>query len=264
MGQSRKVESVVPISIMRKSKMITELHQNDLLRPAFKKLKSKLSADNFINCGTQVCCFNGSKRKTVLKLTPKKIGFFNNFKDFKSEINDMQPFFAPVLSIKFDNPDVFVYCQQKLKSIPENKIYVTMSILLMVIYMIRKNKIVTDIGTHNIGRDHANIMIYDYHGLHKINTKSEWWGRLAINLQRYIKPHIHLYPNNFSVSSLFKVKSRSRSDSDSESESDENTYLHNTAENLYLRLFKPLYDKYYNELSKKKKHIIDDKLSQII
>ena len=104
----------------------------------------------------------------------------------------MKPFFTEILEIIHEDNNIFIYTQNTCHKIKENKShdpYVIMSIALLIISMLKFDKIVTDIGPHNIGIYHRNICIFDCHGLQKVTyimNIDNWYNRLLINLEKYI------------------------------------------------------------------------------
>ena len=113
-----------------------------------------------------------------------------------------------------------------------------MSVILLIIAMILKDRIVTDIGPHNMGVYHRNIGIFDCHGLHKIDREKNWYSRLVVNLERYVN-----FYYKKELTSLFATN-------------DINLIITTLSRDL----FDPLYRDYHAKLSLKKQFIINNKL----
>lgn len=233
--------------MFKKTHWLQELYQEGKLKKVLHKFKDDLNEDNVLGHGTQVYCFGKKKERKVLKLVPKKIKFFSEetFKSFKEEINELDPFFIPVIKIIYEDDNIFVYSQHichKVRDYSQNNPYLIMSIILMTIAMILKNKVVTDIGPHNMGIYHRNIGIFDCHGLHRVDFSTIWYNRLVVNLERYVG---HYYKGD--LTAIFATNDVSI-----------------IVKSLSRDLFDPLYRDNYHKLSKKKQTIIDKKLSFII
>lgn len=235
--------------MFKKTHWLQELYKEGKLKKILKRFGDELNEDNVLGYGTQVYCFGKKKDKKVLKLVPKKIRFFSepSFKSFKDEINELEPFFIPVLKIIYEDENIFIYSQHVCRKVAvrdysENSPYLIMSIILMIIAMLLKNKIVTDIGPHNIGIYHRNIGIFDCHGLQRIDFNTTWYTRLVINLERYVS---HYYKGN--LTEIFLTND-----------------INLIVKTLSRELFDPLYREHYKHLSDKKREIIDSKLEIIM
>ena len=123
-----------------------------------------------------------------------------------------------------------------------------LSITLLIIAMLKFDKIVTDIGPHNIGVYHRNISIFDCHGLQKVSNimhMDKWYTRLLINLQKYINiKYLDSVDLIDRLETLFINKN-----------------INDAIQLLSKEIFDPLYRKFNHLLSEKKKKIINDKLS---
>ena len=235
------------MSLFSKTHWLNELYKEGKLKRVMRKFRNDINENHVLGYGTQVYCFGTKKDRKVLKLVPKKIRFYNepSFKTFKDEINDLEPFFIPVIKIIYEDENIFIYSQHichKIKKDADKNPYIVMSILLLVIIMLLKNRIVTDIGPHNIGVYHRNIGIFDCHGLQKIDLTINWYSRLLINLNRYLNH----FNNTCNLTEIF-----------------ESNDINKIVEKLSRDIFDPIYRNHYNLLSDKKKYIINKKLSII-
>ena len=175
------------------SKDLKDLQEKGKLNKVIKQHKKYINKDGYIAHGTQVYCFE-YKNKSVLKVCPKQIKFFRNYKSIKSEVNSLEPFFLPVKHILSDDK-VVVYVQKKCRlvnkiGIDAKNVYNILQVVLMVAYMIKIGKIVSDISIHNLGRFHHDIYIFDWHGMQTLDRSSkEWHVRLVKNLHEYLEPY---------------------------------------------------------------------------
>lgn len=123
-----------------------------------------------------------------------------------------------------------------------------MSIVLLIIAMLKFDKIVTDIGPHNIGVYHRNICIFDCHGLQKVThimNIHNWYNRLLINLQKYISVD---YIDYINIIDKLKILFNNK----------------NINEAIILitkEIFDVVYTKYNSVLSDKKLSIINNKVN---
>ena len=61
----------------------------------------------------------------------------------------------------------------------------------LVQFMLVNNVLLTDLAPHNIGMIHKKVVVFDYHGLHRLTkdgeiNREDWWRRLARNLTRFV------------------------------------------------------------------------------
>jgi hypothetical protein len=238
-----------------KAHWLNELYKEGKLNKVLNKYNKLINKSSLIGSGTQVCCFATKHKRKVIKLCPKKIRFYteSSFISFKDEINSMVPFFTKVLDIIYEDSNIFIYSQNTCHKIKESKVndpYVIMSISLLIIAMLKFDKIVTDIGPHNIGVYHRNISIFDCHGLQKVSyimNMENWYTRLLINLQKYINVD---YID--SVSIIDKLETLFI-----------NKNIKGAIEIISKDIFDVVYRKYNHILSKKKLSIINYKVGTL-
>jgi hypothetical protein len=235
-----------------KANWLNELYKEGKLNKVLTKYNKLINKSSLLGSGTQVCCFGTNHKRRVIKLCPKKIRFFTepSFISFKDEINSMKPFFTEVLEIIYEDNNVFIYTQNTCHKIKKNKAhdpYVIMSVSLLIIAMLKYNKIVTDIGPHNIGVYHRNISIFDCHGLQKVThimNIANWYTRLLINLEKYISvDYIDSINIIDKLETLFINKN-----------------INEAIEIISKEIFDVVYRKYSCVLSNKKLSIINDKV----
>lgn len=240
-----------------KAHWLKELYNEGKLDSVLKKYNKLINKDSLIGTGTQVCCFSTKYKRKVIKLCPKKIRFYTEpkFGSFKKEINSMTPFFTDVLDIIYEDDNIFIYTQYACHKIKHSKVhdpYVMLSITLLIIAMLKFDKIVTDIGPHNIGVYHRNISIFDCHGLQKVSNimhMDNWHTRLLINLQKYI----NFDDLNNDINLIDRLEDLLI-----------NKNINGAIELLSKDIFDPLYRKYNSILSDKKRSIINEKLKKLI
>ena len=145
-----------------RTRWLKELKRSGHLKKFTKKFEDKVNSHNFVGSGTQVECFKGSSGK-LIKVCPKKIKFYQHWNDFETEINKMSCFFMPVVKVIYEDEYIIVYVQNKCTPIDKFKDdpYVGLNIILLIIAMLKNNKIATDIGSNNIGIYENNIYMFD-------------------------------------------------------------------------------------------------------
>lgn len=175
------------------SRSLKDLQEKGKLDKIMKRHKKYINKDGYIAHGTQVYCFE-YKNKSVLKVCPREIKFFRTYKSIKTEVNSLEPFFLPVKHIIADGNAV-LYVQKKCRiasdvGMNNTNLYIILQVILMVAYMIKIGKIVSDISIHNLGRFHHDIYIFDWHGMQALDRSKDWYTRLVRNLIEYLKPYI--------------------------------------------------------------------------
>ena len=178
------------------------------LKKPLKIIRKKCGTLENYGKGTQAIGFYG--KKYVYKLSPKNIGYFRCFhnrsvKDFKSDVRKMHPHFLKVDKIIYADKRLFVYKQRIcniIKGQPVHKEYLALSILAMIIAMIKRNLIVTDIGPHNIGIYKNNILTFDLQGIKPFDQADI--GRLSKNLEKYLGYSVNITSNTKNLKNIYK------------------------------------------------------------
>jgi hypothetical protein len=180
---------------------LMKLYKAGQLDRMMKELDNIINPNNLIVSANDTSVFHYEKNaeKYVCKVTPKTLRFFKHFgtnhsaKDFKKYINRLNPFFLPVEDILYEDENIFVYTQRKCSVIKSKKITkkIVIDVLRLVQFMLINNVLLTDLAPHNLGLIHKKIVVFDYHGLHRLmkNDKIKrvnWWRRLARNLTRFM------------------------------------------------------------------------------
>ena len=187
---------------MFKAVELNRLFNGGQLDGLLRKFNTQLTMENLIACGGDVTVFKymgKDNKKHVAKIVPKNIRFFDHFgdgnsaKDFKKCINRLDPYFLPVEEILYEDDNVFVYTQRKCKLIESKRITrkVVIDVLRLVQFMFVNDILLTDLAPHNLGIINKHVVVFDYHGLHRLTKNGElkrcdWWRRLARNLTRFI------------------------------------------------------------------------------
>jgi len=183
--------------------MFTSLELSRLLKGGgmnqfLKQYGNLVNSNTFIACGGDTAVFDYNNQ--VIKVVPKNIRFFKHFgndrhsaKDFKKYINRLEPFFLPVGEVMYENDDFFVYTQEKCKLIESKRINkkTVINLFRLIQFMIVNNVILTDLAPHNLGVSNKGLVVFDYHGLHRLTKngkikRPDWWRRLARNLTRFM------------------------------------------------------------------------------
>lgn len=180
---------------------LSKLYKEGALDNLFKKCGHLMNPSTLYASGgdTTVFRYVHDGRKSVIKIAPKNIRFFKHFgktrsaKEFKKYINRLDPFFLPVEDIIYEDENVFVYTQKKCRLIKSNRINkkVVADVFRLVQFMLVNNILLTDLAPHNLAILHRQVVVFDYHGLHRLTKdgvikREDWWRRLARNLTRFI------------------------------------------------------------------------------
>ena len=169
----------------------------------FRKYGAIINPDNLVAGGgdTSVFKYEVAGKDYVVKVVPKNIRFFKHFghghghdaKDFKKYINRLDPYFLPVEDILYEDDNLFAYTQRKCKIIESKRIdkKVVVDIFRLVQFMLINDILLTDLAPHNLGVDGKHVVVFDYHGLHRLKKdgvikRADWWRRLARNLTRFV------------------------------------------------------------------------------
>lgn len=147
-----------------------------------------INEKNFLSSGSTATVF--MKNNQAVKVCPRNIRYFSHYKgnpqSFKNHINTMGDIFLPVNEILYEDSDFFIYTQdlcQPLKRTDINK-KITIEVLKLLKSLIENNCIITDLAPGNFCLYKEKILIFDYHGLHKLkNFRS---SRIASNLTKYM------------------------------------------------------------------------------
>jgi len=206
-SQRGKMESKIQRAIKRqlgklfKSDELMKLYQVGQMDTLFQKLGHIINPTNLIATANDTSVFRYDKdgKKYVVKVTPKNLRFFKHFghdhsaKDFKKYINRLDPYFLPVDEILYEDENIFVYSQEKCTVIKTDKINrkVVAEVLRLVQFMLVNDILLTDLAPHNLGLIHHHVVVFDYHGLHRLTQdgsikRVNWWRRLLRNLTRFI------------------------------------------------------------------------------
>jgi hypothetical protein len=186
---------------MFKSLELTRLFEVGQMEQLFRKCGHIINPEHLIASSNDTSVFDyfSNGEKCVAKVVPKNIRFFkhfgqhNNAKDFKKYINRLHPYFLPVEEILFEDENLFVYTQKKCKIITSDRISakVVIEIFRLVQFMLINDILLTDIAPHNLGLTGKHVVVFDYHGLHRLKKngiikENDWWRRIVRNLVRFV------------------------------------------------------------------------------
>ena len=185
------------------------MFDDKILSNALLKIKNKdknllekpyniLKCYKYVGNGVQATTFHDKNKHIVYKLVPMDIKYYNNFtkdtpNDMKKKIEKHKLYFLKINKIIYHNKYLFIYTQRYSKciNINDSSQYVFLSIILLVLYLINNHIMCDDISPHNITMYKENVLMFDYHGLHKLNIKdniikdSDWNIRLKKKLKNY-------------------------------------------------------------------------------
>ena len=183
---------------------LSRLYKFGLMTHFFKKYGHLTTQKTLLATGGDTTVFNyvtdkDGKESLVLKIVPKNIRFFKHFgknhsaKDFKKYINRLQPYFIPVEEIIYEDENFFAYTQRKCHLITSDKIShnVVVDLFKLIQFMLVNDILLTDLAPHNLGLIKKQLVVFDYHGLHRLTEhgvikRQDWWRRLIRNLTRFI------------------------------------------------------------------------------
>lgn len=180
---------------------LAKLYKAGQLDSMIKDLGNIITPSNLIASANDTTVFSCTRNgeKYVCKVTPKNLRFFKHFgkersgKEFKKYINRLDPYFLPVEDILYEDENIFVYTQKKCSVIESSNIdkKVVIEVFRLIQFMLVNNILLTDLAPHNLGILHKKVVIFDYHGLHRLTkdgsiNREDWWRRLARNLTRFV------------------------------------------------------------------------------
>lgn len=186
---------------MFSSDELRKLYNEGQLKHVFETLPTIVHPDNLIASANDTSVFKYDKNgeKYVVKVAPRNIRFFKHFgknhsaRDFKKYINRLDPFFLPVDEILYEDDNVFVYSQKKCRIIKSKNVNrrIVCDIFRLVQFMLVNDILLTDLAPHNLGYLDRHVVVFDYHGLHRLTKhgtikRENWWRRLIRNMTRFI------------------------------------------------------------------------------
>lgn len=164
-----------------------------------KTLKSfGLSEDNFLASGCTATVFKVGN--TIIKVCRKDIRYFSHYKgnaqSFKNHINRLGHIFLPVNQILYEDRDFFIYTQNLCQPLDKEHVTIPQTIQFLQIFkaMIQEKCMISGLSPHNLCFYQGRILIFDYHGLHKLKDLRS--GRIARNLVKYMT--LSLCPDKYS------------------------------------------------------------------
>lgn len=180
---------------------LKKMYKEGQMDHVLRSLGSIINPNNLVASAGDSSVFHYQKnnQKYVVKIVPKNIRFFKHFgkknsaKDFKKYINRLSPYFLPVEDLLYEDKNLFVYSQKECKVIESKKINkkVVIEVLRLIQFMLVNDILLTDLAPHNIGLLNNHVVVFDYHGLHRLTKngvikREDWWRRLVRNITRYI------------------------------------------------------------------------------
>ena len=241
--------------------MLLILHNEGHLDELYKLHKNIINQSIQYHSGTQVATFMDNDKKEIYKLCSKRIRYFGNFltnnaTDFQKTINNLDhKFFVPIKQIIYENPHVFIYSQPFCSNSTSILIepYSALCQLLCLVYMIKQNKIVNDIGYHNIGLYQDHQSRFDYHGMWHLNidengviqNDSAWSIQILKNFDKF-----------FNQKALFEKQYFDKLTSILHQDRPKQTSIIKQLIKLYMTIYKA----YKNKISYKDRHKLREKL----
>lgn len=199
-GTSPK-RSTHPGSELFASLELSRLYQHGQMDQFLSHFHSLVNRETLLATGSDVSVFryDVDGQKKVLKVAPKTLRFFKHFgkhhsgKDFKKYINRLKPYFLPVDEIPYEDENFFVYIQHKCQLIESKRINskVVIDLFRLIQFMLVNDILLTDLAPHNLGLLKGHVVVFDYHGLHRLTKEGQikrpdWWRRLVRNLVRFV------------------------------------------------------------------------------
>lgn len=180
---------------------LRHLYSSGKLDHVIKQFGNLINNQTLIANGGDASVFDYHNGESVLKLVPKTIRFFQHFgnkgptsaNEFQKYINHLDPFFLPVDEILYEDDNVFIYTQRKCQLLNTKTINtgVVIDVFRLIQFMLLSDILLTDLAPHNLGIYKDHVLVFDYHGLHRLKKngqikRTNWWRRLARNLTRFI------------------------------------------------------------------------------
>lgn len=189
----------------KKSKRLYNLYKAGKLKKSLLYLKRKKYS--LLGCGTQVYAYSNPNSKYVLKLCPNSINIMKNKQiNMLKHVKNLDKYFVPIKDIVYKDKYVFIYKQYKctrfhLKN-NNNINEICKFIINLVIFMIKTNIIIADLGTHNIGIYKGTYYVFDYHSIYNLDTIDK--NKLIKNINKFIK-YKDLHINDIDLNTLYNI-----------------------------------------------------------
>jgi len=187
------------ISKMFNSPELASLYKKGELDRVLNRFHDEINTKTLVGSGGDASVFSCEDEDAVIKLCTKQIRYFKHFgkkgsaMGFQKHINSLDPFFVPVEKILYEDKNVFLYKQRKCGIITSKEItqQVVIDVFRLVQFMLINGILLTDLAPHNLGLLDGQVVVFDYHGLHRLKKKGQikreyWWKRIARNLTRFI------------------------------------------------------------------------------
>ena len=216
----------------KKSKQLSQLYKTGKLDSVIAQFSSIIHPEFYLG-GHKCSAFKLPGLNQVYKLSLKNIRYFKNgYCDkfrllcskpshllpndplffFQYHINSMPLCYAPIKEILYEDNDVFLYTQdyctpvRKYQTVKGETVFdplIVVQILELIINLFRKNNLVTEIGTHNIGfvqsnknkdtesNHNSHLVLFDYDTIRPLKEAimkkpSHWWGSQVGDLLNYL------------------------------------------------------------------------------
>lgn len=187
------------------SSELADLYKKGQLQQVLRDFKKDINEKTFVGAGANASVFSYKHDKQVLKLVPINISYFKRYgeigphmglrpaEQFKEHINSLGTYFLPIKDLLYQDDYVFIYTQDRCQKLRKNITpHIVIEFLQFIQYMLKRNIILTDLSSNNIGlTPQGHIILFDYHGLHPLKRdgrihRVKWWGRLFRNFTKFI------------------------------------------------------------------------------
>lgn len=187
---------MIPVTVFRCPQLI-QLHKQGLMNHLLKKIPYLFTPNNWFSAGSEADVFVFHNQ--LLKVCSAKIRYFKEFPRatayrFQKQVNRLAPFFLPVNAIFYEDEHVMAYTQNRCQPLntKHGVPFIAISFVQLLLFMLERNRLVSDLGAQNLGWYGDHLVVFDYHGLHPVIRKghfchTKWWKRPMGHLLSWLK-----------------------------------------------------------------------------
>ena len=130
------------------------------------------------------------KNNQAIKVCRKTIRYFKSYEgnaqSFKIHVNSLNHIFLPVKDILYEDSQYFIYTQDLCVPLDKKLINKKIAAEFLQLFksLVKKDSMVSGLSPGNLCIHEGHLLIYDYHGLHKLTTFQN--SRVPRNLTKYM------------------------------------------------------------------------------